>query len=131
MSIDTSILTEAHQRMLLVESAISEGIILARGYRTETVKANLLRLGFSNRQARVPALLTRRLYTQDNVRATGNPATKPRTRTRRTQSGAPSVWVTRRAISVNPYAIAIYSSPVRITRRCCNSCNQPSGVDVG
>jgi len=57
MSIDTSILNEAHQHMLLVESGIAEDIILARGYRTETVKANLLRLGFSNRQARVPALL--------------------------------------------------------------------------
>ena len=42
---------------LLSASAISPEVAAARGYRSVTVKAELTRLGFSDRQARVPALL--------------------------------------------------------------------------
>ena len=43
--------------MLEVESGIAADVIHDRGYRTVTVKAELGRLGFSNQQRRVPALL--------------------------------------------------------------------------
>ena len=42
---------------LLTASAISAQVVHSRGYRSITVKAELTRLGFSDRQARVPALL--------------------------------------------------------------------------
>jgi hypothetical protein len=42
---------------LLAASAISDIIARARGYRSVTTKAELLELGFSAIQARVPALL--------------------------------------------------------------------------
>ena len=46
-----------HRKMLAVDSGISPDLITARGYRTVTVRAELRRLGFSDSQARVPALL--------------------------------------------------------------------------
>ena len=49
-------LSPAHEAMLL-ESAIAPEVIGARGYRTVTTKAELGRLGFPDRQRRVPALL--------------------------------------------------------------------------
>jgi hypothetical protein len=42
---------------LLKASAISDEVAAERGYRSVTVKAELTRLGFSERAARVPALL--------------------------------------------------------------------------
>jgi hypothetical protein len=42
---------------LLTASAISGKVAEARGYRSVIVKAELTRLGFSDRQARAPALL--------------------------------------------------------------------------
>jgi hypothetical protein len=42
---------------LLTASAITDEVAEARGYRSVTVKAELTRLGFSDRQARAPALL--------------------------------------------------------------------------
>lgn len=45
-----------HQR-LIDESAIAPEVALERGYRTATTRAELKRLGFSETQARVPALL--------------------------------------------------------------------------
>jgi hypothetical protein len=49
-------LTSGHAD-LLDASAISQAVSDERGYRTVTTRAELLRLGFSDRQARVPALL--------------------------------------------------------------------------
>jgi hypothetical protein len=46
-----------HHRDLIDRSAISPEVALARGYRSVTTRSALLRLGFSERQARVPALL--------------------------------------------------------------------------
>jgi hypothetical protein len=46
-----------HHAELLRASAISDAVATARGYRSVTKKAELLRLRFSERQARVPALL--------------------------------------------------------------------------
>jgi hypothetical protein len=46
-----------HHARLLAASAISGAVAEARGYRSVTTKAELTRLGFSGRQARVPALL--------------------------------------------------------------------------
>ncbi len=42
---------------LLQNSAISQEVVSARGYRSVTAKAELRRLGFTDRQCRVPALL--------------------------------------------------------------------------
>jgi len=50
-------LSERHRSMLLVDSAISEDAVRATGYRTVTDPADLLALGFSKAQARVPGLL--------------------------------------------------------------------------
>ena len=46
-----------HHEALIRGSAISQEVSDARGYRSVTTKAELKRLGFSERQARVPALL--------------------------------------------------------------------------
>src|SRR5262245_43856801 len=49
-------LTEDHRRQLEA-SAISVSVAAERGYRTVARKADMQRLGFSNSQRRVPALL--------------------------------------------------------------------------
>lgn len=46
-----------HHAALLAASAISDDVASKRGYRSVTAKAKLIELGFSDRQARVPALL--------------------------------------------------------------------------
>jgi len=46
-----------HHAALIRDSAITPEVAAARGYRTVTVRAELRRLGFSEAQARVPALL--------------------------------------------------------------------------
>ncbi|HBP18119.1 MAG TPA: hypothetical protein DEA08_10045, partial [Planctomycetes bacterium] len=46
-----------HRHMLLEDSGIPEGILVERGYRTVTQKAELAELGFSRPQQRVPGLL--------------------------------------------------------------------------
>ncbi|MBA3951797.1 MAG: DUF3854 domain-containing protein [Rubrobacter sp.] len=51
------LLSQEHQRMLLLESSISEGVVKARGYRTDEKKADLKRLGFSDAQCTPPGLL--------------------------------------------------------------------------
>lgn len=51
------LLSDAHLRMLRDESAITDAIIAARGYRTATKKSALKDLGFSDTQCRVPALV--------------------------------------------------------------------------
>jgi putative DNA primase/helicase len=50
-------LSSNHRHALEQESAISPEVIAARGYRTITARAELRRLGFSDAQSRVPALL--------------------------------------------------------------------------
>jgi uncharacterized protein DUF3854 len=55
MTIDQ--LSSNHRHALEQESAISPEVIAARGYRTITARAELRRLGFSDAQSRVPALL--------------------------------------------------------------------------
>ena len=50
-------LSPEHRQALETESAIHPDVIAARGYRTETTKAELRCLGFSDRQARGPTLL--------------------------------------------------------------------------
>src|SRR5215217_2111517 len=52
-----STLLPAHRRMLLEESGISPGVVAERGYYTAKTKAELSRLGFSERQRRTPALV--------------------------------------------------------------------------
>jgi hypothetical protein len=47
----------AKHQALIAASAISEEVAEARGYRTIIIKAELGRLGFSQSQQRVPALL--------------------------------------------------------------------------
>lgn len=47
----------AHHAAMLEACAIDPAVRAERGYRTVTARADLLRLGFSDRQARVPALL--------------------------------------------------------------------------
>lgn len=46
-----------HHAALLTTSAILDDVTRTRGYRSVTTKAQLLELGFSDRQARVPAVL--------------------------------------------------------------------------
>lgn len=46
-----------HHAALLIASAISDAVARTRGYRSATTKAELHELGFSDRQARVPALV--------------------------------------------------------------------------
>jgi hypothetical protein len=46
-----------HHSKMLAESAISEAVAQERGYRSVGLKSELQRLGFSNYQQRVPALL--------------------------------------------------------------------------
>lgn len=50
-------LSANHRQMLVSESGIRPEIVEARGYRTVTTKADLKRLGFSDRQQNAPALL--------------------------------------------------------------------------
>jgi hypothetical protein len=50
-------LSAEHRRMLEHDSAITSGVITARGYRTITGKKELRVLGFSQLQCRVPGLL--------------------------------------------------------------------------
>ena len=50
-------LSDIHIHMLKVESGLGDEIIAQRGYETVTSKAELKRKGFSDNQARVPALL--------------------------------------------------------------------------
>ena len=50
-------LSVEHLRILKVDSGICDEVIKNRGYRTVTIKAELRRLGFSDAQTRVPALL--------------------------------------------------------------------------
>lgn len=72
-----------HLRMLAEESAISEDVILARGYRTITQPDELAGLGFTQAQRRPPGLLlplhptdggepTLYIYRPDNPRAIAN-----------------------------------------------------------
>jgi hypothetical protein len=49
-------LAEHHRRRIL-NASIAPGVALARGYRSITIKADLKRLGFTDPQCRVPALL--------------------------------------------------------------------------
>jgi len=51
------VLLDHHLHQLRVESAIPDELIIERGYRSVDVAADLLRLGFKQRQARTPALL--------------------------------------------------------------------------
>ena len=51
------ILLDQHLHQLRVESAIPDALIAERGYRSITVSAELVRLGFKQRQARTPSLL--------------------------------------------------------------------------
>ena len=46
-----------HHQKLIDDSAISSEVARARGYRSVTTSAALRKLGFSDRQARAPALL--------------------------------------------------------------------------
>jgi hypothetical protein len=55
MSFDMTI--APHHAHLIAASGISDDVAAVRGYRTVTTKAKLRRLGFSDRQASVPALL--------------------------------------------------------------------------
>lgn len=50
-------LSPEHEHSLVSESGIAADVIAGRGYQTITVRAELRRLGFSDIQARVPALL--------------------------------------------------------------------------
>lgn len=50
-------LSSRHRRMLEADSAISAEAIESTGYRTVTEKSELMKLGFSEAQARVPGLL--------------------------------------------------------------------------
>ncbi|MCA9420452.1 MAG: DUF3854 domain-containing protein [Nitrospira sp.] len=50
-------LSDAHRLMLSTNSGVTEAIIHARKYETIATRAELKRLGFSDRQARTPALL--------------------------------------------------------------------------
>ncbi len=50
-------LSPNHKKMLLKESDIRDSVIVARGYRTVTKKAELERLGFARSQRNVPGLL--------------------------------------------------------------------------
>src|SRR5581483_2300765 len=52
-----SVLSAAHEQVLLVDSGISAEVVARRGYRTVTMRAELLRLGFASRQGLVPTLL--------------------------------------------------------------------------
>ena len=52
-----STLLPAHRRMLLQESGISPAVVVGRGYYSAKTKAELARLGFSERQRRTPALV--------------------------------------------------------------------------
>jgi hypothetical protein len=54
---DSMSLADHHEQMLLEESGIEREIIKARGYRTLEAKAELKRLGFSDKQGSVPGLL--------------------------------------------------------------------------
>jgi putative DNA primase/helicase len=50
-------LSPAHERMLFEQSSLSTRVVVERGYRTVTSKAELARLGFSKLQQREPALV--------------------------------------------------------------------------
>ncbi len=50
-------LSSEHLAVLLQGSGLSQDVIRARGYRTTSTRAEVKRLGFSDTQARVPALL--------------------------------------------------------------------------
>jgi Domain of unknown function (DUF3854) len=50
-------LSPSHRRMLFEESGIGARVVVKRGYRTVTRKAELERLGFGRSQRNVPALL--------------------------------------------------------------------------
>jgi hypothetical protein len=56
-SIESMNLAQNHERMLTEESGIEREVVESRGYRTVEVKAELKRLGFSDRQCSVPGLL--------------------------------------------------------------------------
>ena len=51
------LLSATHRQMLEVESGISSEVIAARGYRTLTRQVEARRLGFSEAQCRIPALV--------------------------------------------------------------------------
>jgi hypothetical protein len=51
------VLASHHETMLREESAITQEVIEARGYRTVETKSELQRLGFSNSQRNVPGIL--------------------------------------------------------------------------
>jgi hypothetical protein len=51
------VLSQRHQRMLLLQSSIYPAVVEARGYRTVETKAELKRRGFSDIQCNVPGLL--------------------------------------------------------------------------
>ena len=69
-----------HLKMLLDESAISEEVVTERGYYSETVKANLGRLGFGRSQQLVPTLLAPIHGPDGTVRFHLSRPDKPRTR---------------------------------------------------
>jgi hypothetical protein len=46
-----------HRRMLVKDSDIDPAVVARRGYYTAKTKAQLARLGFSERQRRTPALV--------------------------------------------------------------------------
>jgi hypothetical protein len=56
-SIESMNLAQNHERMLTEESGLEREVVESRGYRTVEVKAELKRLGFSDRQCSVPGLL--------------------------------------------------------------------------
>ena len=67
MNADTLFLAERHLMALRDESGINEAAIVARGYRTITDEADLIPLGFSSAQRRVPGLLLGSRYTIHNT----------------------------------------------------------------
>jgi hypothetical protein len=56
-TLQPSILSAEHWKMLSEESAISRDVIIERGYRTITDSKELSKLGFIPKQRRTPGLL--------------------------------------------------------------------------
>lgn len=113
----TSVLSAAHRQMLSVESAITDEVIAARGYITITDKAEARQRGFSEAQARVPALLLP-LWTVDGE--LGSPQLRPDVP--RLNNGKPvkyeTPWRSRVRLDLNPLArpwLRDMSQPLFIT----------------
>ncbi len=102
---------QPHHATLLRDSAVSDAVADARGYRTVTIKAELGRLGFGRAQCRVPTLLIPIWDVRGEIAFHQHRPDSPRVK----KNGKPVKYETcsgvRMALDVHPFAKPLIGDP--------------------